>query len=156
MAPVAHALTIHENTRFSGKIITNISAAYATTGVFVHVPEATAEMPVPFWQMTNAISTHTQALQQMPRTLASGECDTNRVDVLFSTNYVISAVYVWQPEARPNQVTVYTNGVSVDTFSFSDITGSKAVTLALGRFDRLGIAASSTAHVVQFAFEGTR
>ena len=37
---ISNAMKVHQDTDFTGEIITNISAAYATTGTFIYVPEA--------------------------------------------------------------------------------------------------------------------
>ncbi len=102
------------------------------------------------------VDSRTLAVEQAARTLASGECDTNRVDILFTTNYLISAVYVWQQAPVENQVIVYTNGVAADALDFNTSASAKPIALPVGRFDRLGIAVTGVSQVVQFAFEGTR
>ncbi len=50
------ALKVHQNSDFTGKIITNISCASAITGLFIYVPEADSHQPIPYWQMTNYVA----------------------------------------------------------------------------------------------------
>ena len=151
LASTAMALTIRENTRFSGHIITNISTVYSGTGVFNVVPQASFREPVPYWQLTNL-------LYQAGRfpSLVSGECDTNRTDVLFSTNYLLSAVYVWQERPTNQFVYLLTNSVVFDSFVFAGATTKRAVSVNVGQYDRLGIACSNLSSVVEFCFEGNR
>jgi hypothetical protein len=88
--------------------------------------------------------------------LVSGECDTNRTDVLFSTNYAVTAVYVWQAAATNQSVFVYTNSVVMDAFPVSSLTGARALNINVTRYDRLGIAGSNLNSVIEFCFEGRR
>lgn len=88
--------------------------------------------------------------------LASGECDTNRLDVLFSMPYRINAVRVWQANAYQQSIRLYTNGVQVDAFDLSASSASRAMSLTLQMYDRLGIACTNTSGTVLFCFEGYR
>ncbi|MCX7003574.1 MAG: hypothetical protein NTV22_09920 [bacterium] len=108
MAPAmvlgAAVMKIHQQTDFTGKAVTNISSVFATTGVFAVVPQASTTEPVPYWQLTNYVGSKVAAVAS----LVSGECDTNRVDILFSTNYLVTGVCVYQPTALSRTVYVYT------------------------------------------------
>ena len=88
--------------------------------------------------------------------LVSGECDTNRLDILVGSNYWVRGVKVWQASALGQAVNVYSNGNLVSAFSFSGNTATQALTLNLAAFDRLGIACTNTAATVLFCFEGSR
>jgi hypothetical protein len=88
--------------------------------------------------------------------LASGECDTNRLDVLFSTSYRINAVRVWQASVLPQAIRVYTNGVQADSFDLSTASASRTVVFNMQMYDRLGIACTNTGGTVLFCFEGYR
>jgi hypothetical protein len=92
---------------------------------------------------------------KVPASLVSGECDTNLVEILFSTNYTVAAVSVYQPAAVSRTVYVYTNGLPVTTFSLSAQNDTFAFSppLPLARYVRLGIAVSETNSVLQFCFE---
>jgi len=145
-------LKVHQNSDFTGKIITNISAAFSVTGVFTYVPEASADEPVPYWQMTNEIDE-----AAIPTTsIVSGECDTNRTDILFSTNFTINSVYVYQDSSTSQGVFLYTNSVLFDSFFFSSQNASHSFSIDVGEFDRLGIASSNTVSIIDFCFQGKR
>jgi hypothetical protein len=90
--------------------------------------------------------------------LVSGECDTNRIDILFSTNYTVTALCLYQPTAISRTVYVYTNAVQVDSFAFNTLNDTRTFATAIGitRYHRLGIAVSATNSVVNFCFEGRR
>jgi hypothetical protein len=151
-AGFSNAMKVHQDTDFTGEIITNISAAYATTGTFIYVPEASASEPVPYWQMTNAIDE-----AAIPTTsIVSGECDTNRTDILFSTNFTINSVYVFQDSTSAQGVYLYTNSVVFDSFFFSSKNASHSFNVSVGQFDRLGIATSNTVSTIDFCFQGKR
>jgi len=145
-------IKIYQDTDFTGEIITNISAAYATTGTFIYVPEASSSEPVPYWQMTNAI----EAAAIPTTSIVSGECDTNRTDILFSTNFTINTVYVFQDSATAQGVFLYTNSVIFDSFFFSSKNNSHSFNINIGQFDRLGIATSNTSSTIDFCFQGKR
>lgn len=104
----------------------------------------------------DATTQTTAFVQSRTYSLASGECDTNRLDVLFSTSYRISSVRVWQSTALPQEVRLYTNGVQVDAFGLTSTTASRTTALDLAMFDRLGIACTNTGGTVLFCFEGYR
>ena len=91
-----------------------------------------------------------------PIMLASGECDTNRTDILISGQYLVSTVRVWQASALAQAVTVFVNGSSVSTFNFSTLTATSALALNLSPADRLGILSSNINGTVLFSFEGRR
>jgi len=149
---ISNAMKVHQNTDFTGEIITNISAAYATTGTFIYVPEASANEPVPYWQMTNAIDA-----AAIPTTsIVSGECDTNRTDILFSTNFTINSVYVFQNPTSAQGVFLYTNSVMFDSFFFSSQNASHSFSIDVGEYERLGIASSNTVSIIDFCFQGKR
>jgi len=148
----SNAMKVHQNTDFTGEIITNISAAYATTGSFIYVPEASASEPVPYWQMTNEIGS-----AAIPVTsIVSGECDTNRTDILFSTNFTINSVCVFQNSTSAQGIYLYTNSVMFDSFFFSSKNASRSFSVSIGQFDRLGIATSNTTSTIDFCFQGKR
>lgn len=88
--------------------------------------------------------------------LASGECDTNRVDILMSGQYLASTVRVWQASAIGQAVTVFLNGSSVSTFTFSTLSATSALALNLSPSDRLGILCTNFNGTVLFSFEGRR
>ncbi len=149
---LSNAMKVHQDTDFTGEIITNISAAYATTGTFIYVPEASSSEPVPYWQMTNAIDE-----AAIPTTsIVSGECDTNRTDILFSTNFTINSVYVFQDSTSAQGIYLYTNSVMFDSFFFSSKNNSYSFSIDVGKFDRLGIATSNTDSIIDFCFQGKR
>ena len=148
----AFALKVHQHTDNTGHIITNISAAYSTTGVFQYVPPADTTKPVPYWQMTNTINTAINPLTA----IVSGECDTNRTDILFSTNFTVNSVYVFQYSSVPQQIFLYTNAVIFDSFSFSSANATHSFSIDVGQFDRLGIASSNISTTVDFCFQGRR
>lgn len=148
----SNAMKVHQGTDFTGEIITNISAAYAVTGSFIYVPEASDSEPVPYWQMTNEIDA-----AAIPTTsIVSGECDTNRTDILFSTNFTINSVYVFQDSTSAQGVFLYTNSVMFDSFFFSSKNASHSFSIDIGKYDRLGIATSNTTSTIDFCFEGKR
>ncbi|MCK5852186.1 hypothetical protein KAH27_04065 [bacterium] len=145
-------MKVHQDSDFTGKIITNISSAFSVTGVFTYVPEASANEPVPYWQMTNEIDA-----AAIPTTsIVSGECDTNRTDILFSTNFTINSVYIYQDSAASQGIFLYTNNIIFDSFSFSSQNASHSFSIGVGQFDRLGIASSNTASIIDFCFQGKR
>lgn len=86
--------------------------------------------------------------------LVSGECDTNRTDILMSTNYVVTSVKVQQSPVIPQGVQVYSNGVPVVLFGVGAGMAEQALSLNLGAFDRLGIACTNLSGTVLFVFEG--
>jgi hypothetical protein len=88
--------------------------------------------------------------------LLSGECDTNRQDMLFSTNYVITGVKVMQSPIIPQLIQVYVNGSVVDAFSLSSNTAARDVSFNLAAFDRLGISCTNINGTILFCFEGRR
>ena len=88
--------------------------------------------------------------------LLSGECDTNRLDILVGTNYAVRAVKVWQSPAVGQTINVYSNGTVVSSFSLGGASASQGLTLNLAAFDRLGIACTNLAGTVLFTFEGSR
>lgn len=88
--------------------------------------------------------------------LASGECDTNRVDILFSSPYLVSTVRVWQATAIGQAVSVFVNGSSVSTFNFSGSSATSALAINLSSSDRLGILCTNFNGTVLFSFEGRR
>lgn len=90
--------------------------------------------------------------------LVSGECDTNVVEILFSTNYYITGVSVYQPAPVPQRsVFVYISGTEVYSFEFGGTTETRVFDppLELSKYDRLGIAVTQTNSTIQFCFEGT-
>lgn len=89
-------------------------------------------------------------------TLASGECDTNRVDILFSTDYAVGAVRVWQSPVTSQTVVVFLNGSSVTSFPFVTASTSQTLSINLTAFDRLGILCTNINGTILFAFEGRR
>ena len=89
-------------------------------------------------------------------TLLSGECDTNRLDMLFSTNYVITGVKVMQSPNIPQWVQVYVNGSQMDAFALSSNTAARTVSISLAAFDRLGISCTNISGTILFSFEGRR
>jgi len=113
-------------------------------------------LPWPTVPTEAATKGYVDAMQTNVVSLVSGECDTNRVDVLFSTNYIIRNVCIWQPVATNQAVFLYTNSVPLATLPFAATTDYQPVNVTLGRFDRLGIACSNLNSVVQFCFEGNR
>jgi len=149
---VSNAMKVHQDTDFTGEIITNISAAYATTGTFIYVPEASASEPVPYWQMTNEIDAAAVPITS----IVSGECDTNRTDILFSTNFTINSVYVFRDSTSAQGIYLFTNSVIFDSFFFSSKNASHSFLISVGQFDRLGIAASNTTTTIDFCFQGKR
>ena len=102
------------------------------------------------------IQTTAYTTNAMIATMVGGECDTNRVDILFTTNYVVTGVKVLQTPVIPQTVYVYTNGVLVDTFALTTDRVSRVLSLGLGTFDRLGIACTNVSGTVLFSFEGRR
>ncbi len=142
------AIKVHQSTDFTGNLITNISVATAVTGVFSYVPEAVSYEPVPYWQLTNAINPTVS--------VASGECDTNRLDVLFGTNYTMTSICVWQDSTDNQMVFLYKNGVQFDSLFFNTATASKTFSVNLQKFDRLGVASSNVNNVVNFCFQGRK
>ena len=147
------ALKVHQPTDFTGNIITNISVVYAGTGVFSYVPEAVSYEPVPYWQMTNEINS---AEINPVVSVASGECDTNRLDVLFGTNYTMTSICIWQDSTDNQMVFLYKNGVQFDSVFFNTATASKTFSVSLQKFDRLGVASSNINNVVNFCFQGRK
>jgi hypothetical protein len=112
-------------------------------GLGVVFPDATTQ--------TTAYSTNV-----MPAALVGGECDTNRTDILFSTNYVVTGLKVMQMPVIPQTVQVYTNGILLDSFALTTDRAAHALLFGLGAFDRLGIACTNAAGIVLFSFEGRR
>ena len=147
------AMKVHQPTDFLENIITNISVAYAGTGVFSYVPEAVSYEPVPYWQMTNAINS---AEINSVVSVASGECDTNRLDVLFGTNYTMTSICVWQDSTDDQMVFIYKNGVQFDSVFFNTATASKSFSINLQKYDRLGVSSSNINKVVNFCFQGRK
>lgn len=88
--------------------------------------------------------------------LVSGECDTNRLDILVGTNYVITGVKVMQNPVIPQLIQVYSNGTAVGSLTLSTETAAGALSLNLAAYDRLGIACSNLNGTVLFVFEGRR
>lgn len=86
--------------------------------------------------------------------LASGECDTNRIDILFSSNYLVNTLRVWQASAAGQAVSVFLNGSSVTTFPFSTTSTTIPLSVNIAAFDRLGILCTNVNSTVLFAFEG--
>jgi hypothetical protein len=86
--------------------------------------------------------------------LASGECDTNRLDILFSSAYLVSTIRVWQAAAAGQAVSVFLNGSSVTTFPFTTVSATVPLAVNLSAFDRLGILCTNLSSTVLFAFEG--
>lgn len=88
--------------------------------------------------------------------LVSGECDTNIVEIMFSTNYYVTAVSVYQPVAVNRSVFVYIDGALIDNFTFTSVenTHTFGTPLMISRYDRLGITVTETNSTVQFCFEG--
>ena len=142
------AIKVYQLTDFTENIITNISTASAVTGLFSFVPEAKLNEPVPYWQMTNEINPVVS--------VASGECDTNRLDVLFGTNYTMTSICVWQASTDNQMVFLYKNGVQFDSVFFNTSTASKTFSASLQKFDRLGVASSNVNNVVNFCFQGRK
>ncbi len=142
------AMKVHQPTDFTGNIITNIGSASAITGLFTFVPEAELNEPVPYWQMTNEINPVVS--------VAAGECDTNRLDVLFGTNYTMTSICVWQDSTDDQMVFLYKNGVQFDSVFFNTATASKTFSINLQKFDRLGVASSNVNNVVNFCFQGRK
>lgn len=152
LLPVAaHATKFMQPLNMMGNVITNASVAQSVTGLFVFVPAASGSMPVPYWQLTNAVS----AAPRPVATLVSGDADTNRTDILVTTNYAVSGVYVRQAAPTNQFVYVYTNKVAFDSFALSGLTASRTISINVGRFDLLGIATSNPCSSIDFAFEGT-
>lgn len=89
-------------------------------------------------------------------TLVSGECDTNRLDMLFSTNYVITGVKVQQSVVIPQVIQVYSNGTVVDSFALAANTAARGLSFGMAAFDRLGISCTNINGTVLFSFEGRR
>jgi hypothetical protein len=89
-------------------------------------------------------------------TLASGECDTNRVDILFSVNYLVSRVTVFQSPVTDQGVSVFRNGSSVTTFPFTGASTSQTLSVSIDSSDRLGILCTNVNGTILFAFEGRR
>lgn len=89
-------------------------------------------------------------------TLVSGECDTNRLDILASTNYVITGVKIMQSPVIPQMIQIYSNGTTVDAFVFATNTVARSLSFSLAAFDRLGIACTNINGTVLFVFEGRR
>lgn len=139
---------------------TNFSAAsYVTSGVGQVYIQGNLEVganlyarsPVVFPDgsaQATAYSTNRVAM------LASGECDTNRVDILFSSAYLVSTVRVWQAAASGQAVSVLVNGSSVTTFPFTATSATTPLAINLSAFDRLGILCTNASSTVLFAFEG--
>lgn len=98
----------------------------------------------------------TAAAQVTLHPLVSGECDTNRLDILVGSNYWVRGVKVWQASALGQAVNVYSNGNLVSTFALGGTTASQPLTLDLAAFDRLGIACTNTSATILFSFEGSR
>ena len=142
------AIKVHQPTDFTGNIITNISSAAAVTGLFTFVPEAKLNEPVPYWQMTNEINPVVS--------VASGECDTNRLDVLFGTNYTMTSICVWQDSTDNQMIFLYKNGVQFDSIFFNTLTASKTFSVSLQKFDMLGVASSNVNNVINFCFQGRK
>ncbi len=88
--------------------------------------------------------------------LVSGECDTNRLDILVGTNYVITGVKVMQTSVIPQFIQVYSNGTVVGSFALATSTAASDLSLNLAAYDRLGIACSNLNGTVLFVFEGRR
>lgn len=86
--------------------------------------------------------------------LASGECDTNRLDILFSSAYVVSTVRVWQASAAGQSVSIFLNGSAVTTFPFTVVSSTVPLAVSVSAFDRLGILCTNLSSTVLFAFEG--
>ena len=148
----ALGMKVHQHTEYTGHIITNISAAYSSTGVFAYVPPAADTEPVPYWQMTNTIDTTVNPLTS----IVSGECDTNRTDILFSTNFTVKSVCVFQYSSVAQEVYLFTNGILFDSFTFSSADAQHNFSIDIGKFDRLGIAASNVATTIDFCFQGRK
>ena len=142
------AMKVHQPTDFTGNIISNISVATAVSGVFSYVPEAVSYEPVPYWQMTNEVNPVVS--------VAAGECDTNRLDVLFGTNYTMTSICVWQDSTDNQMVFLYKNGTQFDSVFFNTATASKTFSISLQKFDRLGVASSNINNVVNFCFQGRK
>jgi hypothetical protein len=96
------------------------------------------------------------ASSSLGSSLVSGECDTNRTDILMSTNYVITSVKVQQSPVIPQGVQVYSNGVPVGLFGVGSGTAEQGLSLSMNAFDRLGIACTNVNGTVLFVFEGYR
>lgn len=103
-----------------------------------------------------SVQTTAYTTNALVSTMVGGECDTNRVDILFSTNYLITAVKVVQTPIINQSVLVYTNGVVVDTFALTTDKVSRVLSFGLGAYDRLGIACTNINGIVLFSFEGRR
>lgn len=88
--------------------------------------------------------------------LASGECDTNRTDILFSGQYLVTTVRVWQAAVTGQAVTVFLNGSSVTTFPFSTASATTPLSVQLSPADRLGILCTNVSGTILFSFEGRR
>jgi hypothetical protein len=88
--------------------------------------------------------------------LLSGECDTNRLDILVSTNYIITGIKVLQTPVVPQMIEIYVNGTAVDAFALSTNTVARSLSFSLAAFDRLGIACTNLNGTVLFSFEGRR
>ena len=88
--------------------------------------------------------------------LASGECDTNRLDILFGTNYLVSGVSVWQSPAIGQTMNIYSNGVVVDSFALTGSSATRSLSINMVPLDRLGIAGTNINGTVLFCFQGSR
>jgi hypothetical protein len=85
--------------------------------------------------------------------LASGECDTNRVDILMAEPVKATAVRLFQSSVIPHTVRIFKNGAAVTGILFNATTADIPLAISLAPFDRLGILATNTAGTVLFAFE---
>lgn len=99
-------------------------------------------------QQTTAYSTNRSFM------LASGECDTNRLDILFSSAYLIHTIRVWQASAAGQAVSVFLNGSAVTTFPFTTTSTTVPLSINLSAFDRVGVLCTNVNSTVLFAFEG--
>ena len=151
LSPIpARAARFMQPLNMMGNAITNAGVVQSITGLFVFVPAASGSMPVPYWQLTNTVNLAPRPVA----TLVSGDADTNRTDILVSTNYAVSGVYVRQAAPTNQFVYVFTNKVAFDSFALGGLTASRAISINVRRFDLLGIATSNPCSSIDFAFEG--
>ena len=141
---------------------TNLSgAAYVTSGVGQVYIQRSLEVGSNLYARGNVTFADgtTQATAYNTNTLytlASGECDTNRVDILLSTSYLVSGIRVFQNAVTSQTIGVYLNGASVTSFPFTTAATSQTLAIQLSAADRLGVACTNINGTVLFSFEGRR